>query len=198
MENRTSRDIRHLSVLACTVLLAACGRSQDPGVAGNGPAADAPPAVAAAPTIWEAMTQSIIPQSNVIWELASNLPDDDGKIDAGRLSADQWAQLEQAAENMRSSAAALASAQKPLVAPPGVKILNEGTPGSLGAAQVQAAIDADSQGFKDAAASFVTMATSLVAAAQAKDGAKTDALSNELTEVCGACHMRFWTPGQAP
>lgn len=183
-------------VAGCVLLLAACGRTDAPGGAAAGPQAGSAPPATPAPTVWEAMTQAIIPASNTIWELAGNLWNDAGNIDASRLSPEQWAQLKQAAQAMGDSAAALAGAGKLATAPPGGKILNEGTAGALGAAEVQALIDADPQAFKDAAASLAAMAEELAAASDVKDGAKTDSLSNQLTDVCGACHMRFWTPGQ--
>lgn len=178
------------------MLLAGCGRGADTGDATLASTADTNAAPAAGTTVWEAMTQVLVPQSNLAWELAGNLLNDDGNIDPALLSAEQWSQLQEAAQAMADSATGLAQAQKPVVAPPGVKILNEGTAGALGAAEVQAAVDANPQAFQKDAQDLVALSNELVAAAAARDGVKTDELSNRLTEVCGGCHMRFWTPNQ--
>lgn len=185
-----------VSIAGCAFLLVACGQSN---VGDTGEVQSDQGAPATAPsraTVWEEMTQVIIPRSTAIWDLAGGLWNDDGKIDASQLKPEQWQQLKDAAQAMHGSASALAAMQKPVVAPAGVKILNEGTAGALGAAEVQAAIDANPQAFQQDAGALVAIAAQLVTAADARDAEKTDALSNQLTEVCGGCHMRFWTPNQ--
>jgi cytochrome c556 len=64
-------------------------------------------------------------------------------------------------------------------------------------AQIQALIDADPQGFRDEAAKLVAVAGQAIAAAAARDAAKTDEASNQFNEVCTACHTRFWYPQPA-
>lgn len=178
---------------AACALLAACGQRQ-----ANDEAASAGTQQAqAAPTVFEAMNQALVPASNKVWELAGNLWNDDGNLDASQLSAEQWQELREAAQAMETAATTLASAQPIVVAAPGVKILNEGASGALGAAEVQAAIDANPQTFQQDATALAEASRELIAAAEAKDATKTDELSNRLTELCGGCHQRFWTPEQA-
>jgi cytochrome c556 len=161
------------------------------------PKADAPEATAGAaqsavPTVHESMTQTFTPQSNRLWELAGNLYGDNGGLDASLLSDAQWQELGTAAQRMRDVASALAEATAVRAAAEGVQIQAEGTPGSPGAAQVQALIDADLNGFREEARKLVAVAGDAAAAAQAHDAAKLDDASNNLNEVCTSCHTRFW------
>jgi hypothetical protein len=172
-----------------TLLLASCGRQ-------DAAAPTAPAAPPAGPTVFEAMTATIIPQSNLIWELAGNLYDDKGELNAKQLTDAQWQQLKDAATAMGASAKAMAGASGLKAAPPGVKIQNEGTANAFGAAEVQKAMDADPQGFAEHARKLVAIADEIVAAAGAHDAKKTDEAGARLSEVCGACHAKYWYPNQ--
>ena len=179
---------KRLSWLAPAALsmLAACQpQTEAPGA----PTGTAQPVV---PTVHESMTQTFTPQSNRLWELAGSLYDDNGELDASLLSDAQWQELGKAAEGMRDVANALAEATAVRVAAEGVPIQAEGTPGSPGAAQVQALIDADVNGFREEARKLVGVASDAVTAARARDAAKLDEASNRLNEVCTSCHTRFW------
>jgi cytochrome c556 len=182
------------TLLAATglLLLAGCDR-QD---AGADPAGAAPKTTDAAPTVYESMVQTVIPHSNRIWELAGNLYGDDGNIDPGKLSAAQWKEVQDGAAAISASARALAEAKGIMAAPTGAKIQNEGTPGAPGAAAVQAAIDADPQGFRSEALKLASLADEVAAAAAAHDGVKTDDASSRLSETCSTCHSRYWYPDQ--
>lgn len=180
--------MRTVLFIATTLLLTSCGRQ-------DAAAPTAPAAPPAATTVYEAMTATIIPSSNLIWELAGNLYDDKGELDPKQLTDAQWQQLKDAATAMGASAKAIA---EPGIkaAPPGVKIQNEGTAGAFGATEVQAAMDADPQGFAEHARSLVSIADEIAAAAAARDAKKTDAAGARLSEVCGACHAKYWYPNQ--
>lgn len=179
--------ITRLSWLAPAALsmLAACQPNAD------APEATAGTAQSAVPTVHESMTQTFTPQSNRLWELAGNLYGDNG-LDASLLSDAQWQELGTAAQGMRDVASALAEATAVRAAAEGVQIQAEGTAGSPGAAQVQALIDADLNGFREEARKLAKVAGDAAAAAQAHDAAKLDDASNNLNEVCTSCHARFW------
>jgi hypothetical protein len=183
------RSFTTAAFIATGLLLASCSR-QDA----------AAPAVTTAPaasvTAFEAMTATLIPRSNLIWELAGNLYDDKGEIDPKRLTDAQWLQLKDAAVAMGASARAMAETPGLKAAPPGVKLQNEGTAGAFGAAEVQKAMDADPKGFSEHALKLVAIADEIAAAAAAHDGKKTDDAGARLTDVCGACHTKFWYPNQ--
>jgi len=174
--------------IAAALVMAACGQKPE-----EQPAAAASSSSA---SVFETMNITIIPKSNQIWELSGNLFDDDGNLDGKRLSDPQWTELKEAAAAMGAAARSLAIATGIKAAPAGVKILAEGTEGAPGAAEVQKSIDADPQGFSKDAEQLVTIADEIVAAATAHDAMKTDDAQGRLTDVCGACHSRFWYPNQ--
>jgi hypothetical protein len=185
------KQIRSLGALAAMGLqLAACGGKQ-----ASPPAVlQSPAASQAASTVLESMTATLIPRSNRIWELAGNLYDDAGNIDPTLLADAQWNDLKDAAGAMSAAARALAEMETIKVAPDGSKLLNEGMPGAVGAAQVQAAIDADPAGFREQALQLQVLSDELVTAAGAHDGVITDEISARLVDVCGGCHQKFWQP----
>jgi cytochrome c556 len=173
------------------LLLAACNRPE--GVVQVQSAAGT--AAAAVPTVFEAMTQVVVPRSTLIWELAGNLYNDEGNIDATKLNAQQWQDLAAAATAMHDAAASLAGPGIK-AAPAGVKLQNEGTAGAFGPAEVQAAIDADAPGFKAEVLKLQAVAEEIATASAAHDGTKVDDASGRLNDVCSACHAKFWYPNQ--
>lgn len=176
---------------AALLALAACKpNTEAPAV--KAPDAATGTAETAVPTVHESMTKTFTPQSNRLWELAGNLYGDNGELDAKLLSDTQWQELGSAAGSMRDVANALVEAAAVRVAGEGVQIQAEGTPGSPGAAQVQALIDADLNGFREEARKLVLVAGDAASAAQARDATKMDEASNRLNEVCTSCHTRFW------
>lgn len=44
---------------------------------------------------------------------------------------------------------------------------------------------------------MIGISREFVSAAEARDATAIDELSGRLNDVCSACHMRFWYPGQA-
>ena len=142
------------------------------------------------------MNGQFAPQSNKLWELAGNLYGPNGDLDAKQLTDAQWQELNDSATQMRDVAAHLAEAPAFKVAPEGVKLLNEGSGDAFNAAQVQATIDANPQGFKDQARQLSAVAADFLSAAVAHDATKADDASNRLNEVCTACHTAYWYPNQ--
>jgi cytochrome c556 len=176
-----------MGILAAGLVVSACAKKTEEAPA---------PAAAAAPTVFETMNASIIPMSNKIWELAGNLYDDKGNLDAKKLTDAQWNELKDSAVAMGASAKSLAETAGIKVAAEGVKIQGEGTAGAASAADVQKSIDADTKGFADAATKLVAMSDEIVAASTAHDAMKTDDAQGRLTDVCGECHKKFWYPNQ--
>lgn len=172
--------------------LASCGPASPPASQPGASAAAPPPR-----TIFETMNQSLMPQANQLWELAGSLYDDEGELDAAQLTDAQWQQMQATAAALEQVAIEIAEAPALRVAPEGVKIQNEGMPGTLGVAEIQAAIDADGPAFRGHSRQLAGVARDFIAAAQARDAAAGDAASNRLNEVCTACHNQFWYPGQA-
>lgn len=161
---------------------------------GEGPAAVVSDGAA---TVFDAMNATIIPSSNVVWELAGGLYNDDGELEAGLLTAEQWTQLADAATAMGSAAKKLAQTAGLKVVPAGGKIQSEGTEGAASAADVQNSIDANPQGFSEHAMKLATVSDEIAAAAVAHDAMKTDDAQARMTDVCGECHAAYWYPKQA-
>jgi hypothetical protein len=189
MEWHMANAMKRSVLVAVGLMLAACSRT-------GTEEAGAPAPAAAGSTVFGIMNAAIIPQSNLIWELAGNLYDDDGNIDAARLTDQQWKDIQDAAVAMSAGAKSLAEATGLKVAPEGVKIQSEDTAGAATGADVQAAMDADPRGFSEHARQLVAIVDEIAAAAAARDGMKTDDASARLTDVCGACHAKFWYPKQ--
>jgi cytochrome c556 len=175
-------------LVAAGVALGGCGHKAEEQAA-------AAPA-STAPTVFGVMNASIIPKSNRIWELSGNLYNDKGELDAKQLTDAQWTEIKDAAADMSVNAKLLAGTTGLKVAPAGGKIQSEGTPGALGATEVQALLDADPKGFGEHAAKLVAIADEIVAAATAHDAMKMDDAQTRMTDVCGACHSKFWYPNQ--
>lgn len=142
------------------------------------------------------MNGTIIPKSNRIWELSGNLYDDNGKLDAKKLTDTQWTELKDSATAMGAAAKSLAAATGIKVVPAGGRIQGEGTKDAPAAADAQKAVDADPKGFSEHATKLVAISDELVAAATAHDAMKTDDAQGRLTDVCGECHKKFWYPNQ--
>lgn len=185
------KSIVGLVFLAAGVVLAGCGRqaAEQPAAAGQ--------ANAASFTVFGLMNGTIIPSSNRIWELAGNLYDDNGNLDASRLSEQQWVELKESAAAIAATSKILAQTAGIKAAPTGVKIQSEGEPGSLGAAEVQRLMDKDPASFSEHAMQLAAVADEIGAAAWAREAKKTDEAQTRMTEVCGACHQKFWYPEQA-
>lgn len=184
-----NRALAAPSLLACAAL-AACQPSAPPPAAA--------PQAAAPATVFETMVQTFTPEAGRVWELAGSLYADSGELDASQLTDEQWQQFTAAATRLRDVATALAQAPALRVAPPGVKIQNEGTSGVPGATEVQALLDADPEGFRQEARLAAVVASDAIAAAAARDAARADEASNRLNDVCTGCHTRFWYPEELP
>ena len=140
------------------------------------------------------MKDVVAVQAQALWDVGNNAVDDNGAPDPKKVSAANWAKLDVAAEAMKAAAMRMASAGTIQVAPAGLKLQDDGAPGALTGAQVQALIDGDRKGFADHALELAAISDSLIAAAASKDAAKLVDAAGTLDQVCEACHMKFWYP----
>ena len=149
------------------------------------------------PTLHEVMTGSIDPVADVIWTLSSKAYGDDGNAQPGLLSDADWRGIAQAARKLHDGAAIIVANPDLEVVRPGTKILDEGTvPEAVTAAQVESYVARDLAGLADHARKLSDIALRIEAVAKARDPATTVKLSEELDNVCEACHQRFWYPDQ--
>lgn len=169
---------RWLFVAAWCLVISACGAEgkQDSAI-----------------TVYESMTEVVIPESELIWGLSGLLWSDTGTIDGSLLNDQQWHQIGLAAVALENSGQALAEPGRIIAAPAGVKIMNEEFEGAASVQDVQSLIDSDPEGFRAEAQAMVAIAQALSAAVASRDGEALDQASGELSVVCGDCHQRFWT-----
>jgi cytochrome c556 len=139
--------------------------------------------------VW--MQKLVNPAMLAIWEVSNAAINDEGTLDSAQLDDAEWVQLERQARM-------LAAAGKDLAAAPGYVAAfpenAEVAEGEVTMAAVQAHIDRDPDGFREAAHALAEHAGKIELAAKARDAAATGALIGEMDAVCESCHSRYWYP----
>lgn len=157
-------------------------------VAGTLTAADAPKAV-----LQTVMVTQVNPQGLALWDITNKAINADGAVDAKKISAEQWKQLVTIGKGLEAGGRTLASSNGITAAPPGAKLQDE-TPATGKAVDVQRYLDAKPAVFKAKAQKLQETGAKVVAAATKHDGKALSDLSSDLDEVCEACHVIFWYP----
>jgi Cytochrome C' len=148
-------------------------------------------------TVFEAMKDTVVPKSQVIWDITNAAQDDVGNVTAQALKDGDWTRIANAARATSEAVRNLLSQPRAVAAPPGKKIQGEGTPGAFGAGDVQRTIDANPAAFAAFSRKLLTAMDSIVAATQARDASKVGSIAGDLDGICEACHKVFWYPHQA-
>jgi hypothetical protein len=190
--------LKRLGVAAAVLgvlLVAGCGRK-------------APPPPAPAPTIHDSMTEVMAPTAQTIWDISSQAFNDRGDgLVGSKISAQDWAKLEDAGRQLGDRARILAAApSKLVVVPPGEQIMGQdashpGVKGEWDAAspeQVRRLIQADPAHFAERARNLANVGDTLVKAAQTKDVQTFYKISSHLDEDCDSCHQPFWGTDEPP
>jgi hypothetical protein len=149
-------------------------------------------------TLFEAMKNTVVPQSQVVWDITNAAQDDEGNVTAQALKAGDWARLASAARATSGAMQNLLAQPRVIAAPPGRKIQGEGTPGAFGAREVQQTIDANPAAFAAFAKQLLAAMDGIVAATTARNAVKVGSIAGELDEICETCHKVYWYPKQAP
>lgn len=160
-------------------------------VAGSASGADAPRA-----NLQITMLTKVNPQALALWDITNKAMDDNGALDARKLDAATWNRLLELGKTIRDGAAALASSNGILAAPPGAKLQDEGNPQASKAADVQRYLDAKPAEFRKHAQELQKTGAAIVTAATRHDAKALGTLSDSLDEVCESCHSIFWYPQQ--
>ena len=189
---------RLCGVVLAVLILGGCGKASDaPNTAA--PAVAAIAAIAAAqpvPTLFETMERVVVPTSKALWDVSNSKQDDNGNIDASKITDAEWKHIEVAATQMKVAADTLAEAAHVVVAPPGVSIQDQASSGSSSAQQVQAFIDADPAGFVERAKALAASAGAMRQAASTRNAGQFGDAASALDGVCEECHIKFWYPQQ--
>jgi hypothetical protein len=177
-------------VVAVTLALAAC-QQETAEVASDPAASESLVLTTSMNEVVTAETQNIL---NVLIEALN----EQAEVDPAKLTDDDWTAMETAAVRLRDEALAMRDRDIQVVAAPGETIDGEDNPGALSAADVQARIDANPDGFKTHAEVLLAEAERLVTASQERDGATLWDVSLNMDPVCTDCHQQYWYPDPAP
>jgi cytochrome c556 len=142
------------------------------------------------------MKDEIDVRADEVWAIGNAAINDQANIDPAKMTNADWDKLATSSAALRQAALDLANLDPIVVARPGEKIVDEGVPGGDSAAEVQANVDRNTQGFRDMANTLAGHMAELAAAARAHDGGKAGPLINQLDAVCEACHLDYWYPSQ--
>jgi hypothetical protein len=169
---------------AASLTLVACGQ-------------DAAQAPAEPVVLKEAMNEIVTRQNDLVNVLIEAL-DDRGEVDPAKLTEERWATIAASTAALRQAGAALRDGEISVVAAPGETIEGEGTPGALSAAEVQARIDADLDGFRAHAETLAGEFEALAAASEARDAGTLWNSVLDLDPLCAPCHTQYWYPETTP
>jgi len=147
-------------------------------------------------TLHDIMTDGIDVRADEVWAIGNAAIDEQANLDAAKMTDVDWDKLSASSTGLRQAALDLANLDPIVVVKPGGKIVDEGVPGGDTAAEVQANVDRNPQGFRDMANTLAGHMAELATAAQAHDAAKAGPLINQLDAVCEACHLDYWYPSQ--
>ena len=161
------------------------------------------------PTVNANMTKVMAPNTQTIWDISSRAFNAKGDgLDETKISAADWAKLEDAGVQLRNRALILAKAKHVKSAARGETILGEdavGAPSPIGhdwdaasAKRVQDMIDANPALFSQRAMILADAADTVVQASRAKDAEAIYQVSANMDEVCDGCHMKFWGTDEPP
>lgn len=183
--------MRIAGTIALALALAACAATA------NGSGA---PETAAAPQtaadaggepyhVREAMLNEVNPAIMVIWDVGNNAMGETGGLDPALMDDTRWNALAEASAALEQAGHAMAAAG-PLRAAREGNWATEDYEVSMD--KVQAALDADPDGFRRFAAEFSESVAALGAAAQARDIAAASDLVAGMDGECAACHVQYW------
>jgi len=141
------------------------------------------------------MDESINPSALAIWEVGNGATDEEGAPDASKLDAAAIARRHEAAVSMSDTARRLAEAS--VIRASGPDLVGGVMPeGVASRAQIQAAIDANPEGFRAYARAMGGQADAIAAAADRKDAKALAELVTSFDGACQGCHEKYWYVSQ--
>ena len=138
-----------------------------------------------------AMIESVNPAALQIWDVSNNTLDDDGMPDASKLDAAALQDVKDGATLLGEAARRLALATD--LRASGPDLVGGKLPEGLASReQIQAAIDANSDGFRAFAAAMADQADGIVKAVDSGDRAAVADRLASFDGACQSCHERYW------
>jgi len=135
------------------------------------------------------MQAQVNPAVTRIWDVGNAAMDDTGGIDPALMDDAQWKRLAEASAALEASGRKMAAAHTLRAAEPENWATEEF---AVSMDQVQAALDADPEQFRQLAAGLAEHAAQLNAAAQARDAGRAGEIVAQMDSICAGCHTQFW------
>jgi len=156
------------------------------------------PAEEAAPqlTFHEVMKDEVDKNADELWDISNSAIGDAAGINPEKMTDASWTAIADRAAAVQAAALKIAAMDPIVVAPPGVKISDEGLPGGHTAAMVQERFDQNPQTLRDLANALARHTGDIATAARAHDAATVGPLIDALDGVCEDCHLEYWYPDQ--
>jgi hypothetical protein len=137
-------------------------------------------------SVVDLMKDPIAPTADALW----------AGVEAGSTD-EQWAALRQKAQTLVDASKAMIEEGR-VVARPGQKLTEPPGEGDLSPEQSQAEINKDRAAYVALATVMQGIGGDYLAAIDSRKAEAFDDLGGRLSEICGACHARYWYPKTAP
>lgn len=158
-------------------------------------APEAPTPFALTATIQDLMAFEVDPSADALWESVATIVTPGDTTERQPRSEAEWREVRRFAITLTEATNLLIMPGR-RVAAPGKKLEDEGIQGILTAQQVQAALDANPQAFRQFAGSLHAVGEQMLTAIDAHNVQGMLDAGEAMDEVCEGCHMTFWYPGQ--
>ena len=145
--------------------------------------------------VQDIMADMIDPAADFLWESVSISVDAKGSTEKRPTTDQEWSQVRRQAIILAESANLLMMEGR-RVAREGRQLEDHGTPGNLSAAESEREIAAKRAAFITHAQALHYVGEAFVAAADARDTKAVLDAGETMDQVCEACHLQFWYPGQ--
>ncbi len=174
--------MRMLAIAGLTLVVAAC-ISPPPSSEGG---------TSATYYVREGMVNHINPPTEAIWNMQVEVMDDYGNFDPQLMTAEHWAELYAAANQLAMGSHRMANADVYVAADPNGNLADP--PVGTDLVAIQGRLDANTGTYQAFSRAMAGHADQLVAAVEARDTAEVTRLVNDMQPVCKACHDVFWYP----
>jgi hypothetical protein len=188
------RRIKSIAPALFATLLGACQR---PAVEVPSVPTPPPSAFRLTASIQDIMQSMVDPSADAIWESVGTTMSARGIEDRQPHSDAQWQQLRKQAITLVEATNLLVMDGRRLIAPGG-RIADQGVEGVLGVEAGQSRLDTQHAQFVRFAHGLHDVGEQMLAAIDARDPKAMVQVGSTMDEICEACHVVFWYPGQPP